>query len=83
MAEKWENLSSLMLLLALRSRDPADVERVNAAGRVQTRIRAVLGSTLAPDTGYPEVFHGFTQSLQINYGMLSRLRQHRFLPNPF
>jgi hypothetical protein len=29
-------------------------------------IQEVLGSNMGPETGYPEVYHGFLQSLQAN-----------------
>jgi hypothetical protein len=40
-------------------------------------MREVLGSNLDPESGCPETFRGFTQSLQANAGIVTRLDHDR------
>ncbi|PNF27422.1 hypothetical protein B7P43_G16900 [Cryptotermes secundus] len=40
----------------------------------------VLGSNLDKDIGYPEFFHGFIQSLQVNSMMVAQLGHGCFIP---
>jgi hypothetical protein len=37
------------------------------------RIREILGSNLGPETGYPEGFRGFIQSLHVSTGIILSL----------
>jgi hypothetical protein len=51
--------------------------------KLQTGIPHILASNLGPNTGYLGCgFRGFSQSLYVNAGILSRLSYDRFLPNP-
>jgi hypothetical protein len=45
-------------------------------------IQAGFDSNLSRDTGSPETFHGFSQSSQVNAGIIPCLGYDRCLPNP-
>jgi hypothetical protein len=51
--------------------------------RLLTRIWGALGSNLGKGTSYIEVYRGCPRSLQAKHGIVPRLGQDRFLPNPF
>jgi hypothetical protein len=46
-------------------------------------IREMMGSNLDREMAILTNFCGFTQSLQVNYGIASRLGKNRLLPNLF
>jgi hypothetical protein len=47
------------------------------------RTWEVVGSNLGCNTDYRDVLRGLPQSLQINAGIVLRLRHNCFVPNPF
>jgi hypothetical protein len=47
---------------------------------LQARMGQVFGSNLGQDIGYPEFFHGFIQSLQVNAMMVAQLGHGCFIP---
>jgi hypothetical protein len=52
------------------------------AEKLLTCTRDVLSSNLSPDTGYPEVFRRFPQSLEKTVRIVARIGHSRFLPDP-
>jgi hypothetical protein len=53
---------------------------VNEPQRKQASGRYKLHENLHNLTGYTKVFHGFSQSLQANAGIVPKLGHDRFLP---
>jgi hypothetical protein len=59
-------------------------ERAGEGVTLLACIGEILGSNLDRDTSYSvRSYRGFPQPLQENAGMVLRLCQYRFLPNPF
>jgi hypothetical protein len=60
------------------------IKQAGVVVKLQTCILEVLCSNLGPYTGYPHLeFSRFSKPLHANIGIISRLDNDRFLPNPF